>query len=276
MTITELVRSPEGVPSRLRQNPLKLPHLGSLTFPSRPPIKRHRSKLSSGSNGSNIRQKLQRGVSNIRTFFRSRNQESDHYDNEHGAAQALLLSQDDLQSGLTYNAECANPLRLHLTNVPMSEIDGTFLTGAGTSESAPCNTPASRRSVVSLKRRISSKLLGSITSSPTVIIKPELRSRPSVQTICYERGSASSISASTQSTSSTTKKDSSTPPTSEGTVSGSPGSVRRQDLDLSATSDQLLVLFEHRNLPRRLSTIQEIDGQHIATIKTVEATAAAK
>lgn len=276
MTITDLVRNPEGPSPRLRPNPLRLPRLNSFTFPSRPTVKRQRSKLSSGSNGSNIRQKLQRGVSNIRTFFRSRNQDSDHYDTEHGVAQALLISQDGGHSGFTHRTTSANPLRLHLTTVSTREIEDSILTEADTHESAPCNKPVSYRSVTPLRRRISSKLLASITSSPTVIIKPELRSRPSVQTICYDRDSTNSTSASTQHTSSTTKKESSTPPTSEGTMPGSPGSVCRQDLDLAATNDQLLVLLDHRNVPRKLSTIQEIDGQQIATIRTIEATASAK
>lgn len=275
MTITDLVRNPEAGTPRLRPNPLKLPHLNTFTSSSKPPTKRQHSKLSDESNASNIRQKLQRGVSNIRTFFRSRPQESDHCD-EHDGAQTLLASQDGFHRGFMHRSGSANPLRLQLTGVPLSEMDGTFLTESSSHGSAPCNTPVSHRSIASLRRRISSKLLNSISSSPTVIVKPELRSRPSVQTICNGRGSASSASASTQSTSSTTKKNSSTPPTSEGTTSGSPVSICRQDLDLSATNDQLLVLFEQHNLPRKLSTIQEIDGQQIATIKTIEATAAAK
>lgn len=276
MTITDFVRSPLGAPSQTRSNPLRLPHLHSFTFPARPPIKRQHSKLSSGSNGSNIRQKLQRGVLNIRTFFKSRNHDSEYFDAEQGSARALLVSQEFLQSAPTRCFESAGPLSLHLTSTPASEIDRVFLTEFDTKESVPCNTPVSHRSVASLRRRLSSKLLSSITSSPTVIIKPELRSRPSVQTICYGRDSRGSVSASTERTSSTTKKDNSTPPTSEGTTSGSPGSVCHQDLDLPATNDQLLVLFEQHNSSRKLSTIQEIDGQQIATIKTIEATAAAK
>lgn len=282
MTLTDLLRNPEAGAHHTRPNPLKFPYSNTFALPSKPPTKRQHSKLSSD-NGSNIRQKFQRGVSNIRTFFRSRPQESDHSDTEHGVAQALLVSPDGFYPGLKQGSGSANPLRLHLTGVPMSEMDSTFLAETCTLGSAPCNTPISYRSVASLRRRISSKLLNSISSSPTVIVKPELRSRPSVQTICTGRGSTSSASASasasTQSTTSTTKKNSSTPPTSEGTTSGSPGSpgsICRQDINLSATNDQLLVLFEHHNLPRKLSTIQEIDGQQIATIRTIEATAAAK
>lgn len=277
MTLTDLLRNPEAGAHRLRPNPLQVPTTSATS--SKPPTKRQHSKLSSDSSSNNIRQKFQRGVSNIRTFFRSRPQESEHYDTEHGAAQALLISTDRFHTASKHGSGSTNPLRLHLTGVPMSEMGGTFLAETSTLGTAPCNTPISYRSVASLRRRISSKLLNSISSSPTVIVKPELRSRPSVQTICTGRGSASSVSASTQSTTSTTKKDSSTPPTSEGTTAGSPdfpGSVCRQDLDLPATNDQLLVLFEHHNLPRKLSTIQEIDGQQIATIRTIEATAAAK
>lgn len=271
MTITDLVLKPEGSPPRLRPNPLKLPNLNGFTFPSKQLARRQHTKLSSGSNGSNIRQKFQRGVSNIRTFFKSRIQESDACDTEHGAAQALLISQDAFHTGFG-GSMFANPLRLQLTGVPMSEIDGDFL--ADTNDPVPCNTPTSHRSAASLRRRVSSKLLKSITSSPTVIVKPELRSRPSVQTIYNGCTSASSTSTSTQNSPSTTNKDSSTPPTSEGTFPGSSGSVCR--LDPSTTNDQLLVLFECHNLPRKLSTIQEIDSQQIATIRTIEATAAAK
>lgn len=272
MTITDLLRSQEGGPSRLRSNPLKLPGLNSPTFGARLTPKRHHSKLSSASSGSNIRQKLQKGVSNIRTFFKSRVQDSDNNDKDSIAIQGLRISQDGSHASFARSA--SNLLKLQLTGVPMNELDSSSLRDNSTHESVPCNTPVSHRSVASLGRKISSKLLSSIHSSPTVIVKPELRSRPSVQTVCSGHPPARSTSTSTQSTPSTVQKDSSTPPTSEGTTSGSPTSVYHKDL--SAPNDQLLVLFDHNNLPRKLSTIQEIDGQQIATIRTIEATAAAK
>lgn len=274
MTITDLVRNREGVSPRLRPNPLKLPQINKFSFASKQPVKRHHSKVSSDSNGSNLRHKLQKGVSNIRTFFRSRNQESDPNDTEHLTTQTVTVSQDgSSHSSSKPLTGSTNPLRLKLTGASLNDADSAVPTSSCKHESVPCNTPVSHRSIASLRRRVSTRLLSSLTSSPTVIIKPELRSRPSVQTICYERASMSDNSATTQSTSSTTKKGDSTPPTSEGTT---PGSVYHQDIDPCTTSDQLLVLFDYHNLPRKLSTIHEIDGRQIATIKTVEATAAAK
>ena len=280
MTLIDAARQPERSASR-RPNPLKIP-----SIPSIPKSKRTLS--SAGSNGNNkIRQRLSRGVSNIRSLFKTRTADSDNYTNDYPATHALLISQDGTQAGFSSAPSLTrNPLRLQLTGVDMTEQERQQLLEGGARSvgpgSARQDSPVSINYGGSLHRKISQRLRDTFThSSPTIIHKPELRSRPSVQTICNDESSATSDSLSLpcSGSTSTTQKCSSTPPTSlsDGTMSGSPGSIRRHEVDLAATNDQLLVLFNHNNTrPRKLSTIHEVDKKQMATIKTVEATAAAK
>lgn len=281
MTLADTARHQERAASR-RPNPLKVPPMPVIAFPSKP--KRTLSSVS-GNGNQKIRQRLSRGVSNIRSFFKSRTADSENCNNDYSATQALLISQHGTQAGFSSAPSLTkNPLRLHLTGADTTEQEKQLLLKSGTRSAEPGLTrqdcPVSFASAGPLRRRISQRFRDTfIPSSPTIIRKPELRSRPSVQTICHERMSATSGTLSLQSSASasTTQKDSSTPPTSEGTASGSPGSVRRHDIDLAAANDQLLLIFDHNSIcPRKLSTIHEVNNQQVATIKTVEATAAAK
>lgn len=281
MTLTDIARHQErSIP--YRPSPLKVPAVPNGV----PPAKTKRTLSSvSGKGNSKIRERVSRGVSNIRSFFKSRTGDSDHCINDCPAAQALLISQHGTQVGFSSAPSLTkNPLRLHLTGIDMTEQEKHLLLKHGPRSAEPGlsrqDSPVSLASARSLRRRISQKFRDSFTpSSPTVIRKPELRSRPSVQTICNDRSSQTSgyLSPLSSGSASTTQNHNSTPPTSDGKASGSPGSVRRHEIDLAAANDQLLVLFDHNNVcPRKLSTVHELDNQLIATIKTVEATAAAK
>lgn len=278
MTLTDTTRLQERTASR-RASPLKVPSIPSIVKP-----KRTLSSVS-GNGNRNIRQRLSRGVSSIRSFFKSRTADSDSCNNDYPATQALLLSQDGTQAGFSSAPSLTkNPLRIHLAGIDMTEQERQLLLNSGPRSAGPGSnrqdSPLPYTPAGPLHRRISQRFRDTFTySSPTVIRKPELRSRPSVQTICNDRSSATSGSLSLQDSgsASTTQKHSSTPPTSDGMSSGSPGSVRRHDVDLAAATDRLLVLFDQNNVcPRKLSTIYEVDKQKVATIKTVEATAAAK
>lgn len=278
MTLTDIARQQERTASR-RPNPLKIPSIPGIARP-----KRTFSSVS-GNGNSKIRQRLSRGVSNIRSLFKSRTADSDNYNNDYPPTQALLISQNGTQAGFgSAPSLTKNPLRLHLTGIDMSEQERQLLLNSGARSAEPGSnrqeSPLSYNSAGPLHRRISQRFRDTFTySNPTVIRKPELRSRPSVQTICNDRSSTASGSLSLQGSgsASTTQKHSSTPPTSDGMSSGSPGSVRRHEVDSAAASAQLLVLFDQNNVcPRKLSTIYEVDKQQMATIKTVEATAAAK
>lgn len=286
MTLTDVVRRRDQLAGRLLPNPLQFPTVPSTAIAFSPKRSLSSTMVSSQSTANynrNIRQRLHRGMSSIRTFFKSRIGDSDNYTNNTATTDALLVSCNDVQPGFRSTPSlCKNPLMLQLANVDIEKRmakNESLVHQSPEHELTRQNTPVSNCSVNSLRRKLSQKFLNTFSpSSPTVIVKPELRSRPSVQTMCNQRSSATSATLSLQSSgsSSTKRINDSTPPTSEGTLTGSPGSVRHHELDITATDDHLLVLFEQNNLPRKLSTIHKIDGQQIATIKTVEATAAAK
>ncbi|KAJ9654021.1 hypothetical protein H2198_006876 [Neophaeococcomyces mojaviensis] len=277
MTFTDLSQHRDEAILRPQANPLKLPRFGYLNPPAR--LHRAQSSLSATTTiNAKIRRRLHRGVSSVRSFFKSRAGRSDT-DGSDNNTQALLISHKGSHAGFSATTTVTkNPLRLHLTAMPSANLGANYSTNSvpllTDFQSAPQNSQVSNRS--SLRRKLSTKLLSTFNSSPTVVVKPELRARPSVQTISNARSSTTSSAPSTPSSTSTMQHNGSTPPTSDGTNTGSSGSVLRHELDLSAINNQHLVFFEQNNTQRKLSTIQEIDGNQIATIKTIEATAAAK
>ncbi|KAK5098447.1 hypothetical protein LTS08_006580 [Lithohypha guttulata] len=285
MSITNFTRGQDRTTNHLRSNPLKLSAVTK--SPSPIDLKRTLSSaeppMTTTSNGK-VRKSLQRGMSSIRSFFKSRVGESDHGSSDNSNGQVVSFTRRGSQAAFN-STPCLmrNPLKLHPTTfdlnkdippketatampVPVKEVTGQTI-----------GTPLLPST--SLRRKISLRFMNSFSpASPTVIVKPELRARPSVQTlrVCQSPALSGNTSSQSSSSTSTTLNNGSTPPTSAGTATGSPSSVLHYDMNVAATDNQLLILFEQANLPRKLSTIHEVDGQPNLTIKTVEATAAAR
>ena len=285
MTITDVARGQTRSPHRPRPNPLKLPSLSRISSTNR--LKRTLSSgepQSPGPNGGIIRRKLHRGISSIRSFFKSRIGESDSYDGEKNNTHAVLYTNQGRTAGFSSAPSLTrNPLRIQLTGADVEKVPSKLAAldqSPAEHEASGQTSPVSTKSVGLLRRKLSQRLMNTFSPScPTVVVKPELRQRPSVQTIANDRSAVTSGTLSMSSgkrSGSATQNHSSTPPTSEGTLTGSPGSVRKQDFDLAAMNEQLLVLLDRNDAARKLSTIHEVDGKQVATIKTVEATAAAK
>ena len=127
----------------------------------------------------------------------------------------------------------------------------------------------------SLRRKLSQRVLGTLNTG-TVIVKPELRRPPSIQTMLSVQSSGGTSPVNLAET----------PPTSEGTVNTNstksfrhhdiiPSTVHRYDLDLSAADNQLYPLVDPITA-RKLSTIPEADTQQLSAVRMIEATAAAK
>lgn len=277
MIPVDVPRERGRAPSRPRVNLLNLPSFAYFV----PPARLHQGQSSLGavhSSNVNIRQRLQRSVSSIRSFFKSRTGGSDICGSD-TTTQGLLVSPQDSQAEWGPSTTIIkNPLRLHQDTTPPPDLDAYYLTDpvllhAEQQAVSPDNL-VSRHS--SIRRKLSTKLLNSFQNSATVVVKPELRARPSVYAICNARPSASSSCSWSHSSTSTTQHNSSTPPTSDGMTTGTPGSILRHEPDLADTNDQLLFYIEQSNNQRQLSTIEELGDNCIAAIKTIEATAAAK
>lgn len=281
MAIATTTRVQERPRIRLRPNPLKMPSIARAA-----PTAKHKHSLSSTdpsnvtSTNGKVRKRFYRGMSSIRSFFKSKAGESDSFSSDINTSQAVLITQKGAGFHSTPHLP-KNPLRLQLSAFDVERE--VLLRGAAAGIVAHDDniqgqaSPASSHSIGSLRRKISQRFLQAFSPpSPTIVVKPELRARPSVQTLAIDRSSTASGTLSLHSSSGTTQLNGSTPPTSEGTMSGSPGSVLRHDLEMHAPHEQLLVISEQSEWPRKLSTVHEVDGQQIATIRTVEATAAAK
>lgn len=139
----------------------------------------------------------------------------------------------------------------------------------------PATTPPDEQGH-SVRKRLSIALLNPLSSSLTVKVKREKRARPSVQSLCRSSASEEKTSAQTDSEATTTRNDSSTPPTSDDSPTGSPGSIRRHAVSTSFTAEQILVLFNQRRDVKGTSTLGNVGQRDFPTIRTVEATAAAK
>lgn len=127
-----------------------------------------------------------------------------------------------------------------------------------------------------VKKRLSVALLNPLSSSPTVKVKREKRARPSVQSLSRSWDSHEGLSLHPDSGATTARADSSTPATSDDSPTGSPGSIRRHVVSSTFTVEQMLVLFNQQREAKRLSVMEEGWKQVPPTIRTVEATAAAK
>lgn len=266
-----------------RSKPLKLPTIPLMNRQAQvPPL-----QSGPGSRGyGNKRRRFHRGVTSIRSFFRGRTTEGDGDDSQ-PHSQTLPPSMDGSHTAIAYSPIDSQQ---SATRLQLSGLTGEKLQREGQDntseriaqhEHSRKSSPVSITSAQSIRRRISQRFRDTLSpSSPTVIVKPKLRARPSVQLMSVDHSSAISSSSSSNSQGSTStmqKHTSSTPFTSDGTLSGhSPRSITRVELDLAPASDQLLILSGMNETTRKLSTIQEVDKQYLATIKTIEATAAAK
>lgn len=278
MTLTDISRKRNRALSRPRVDQLKLPRLSHWKYMANLEQVQTSSSTNTNFASTNIRLSFQRGISSIKSIFKSRASGSDTTKSEN-TTQALVISQNDGQGGFgTLPAISGNPLRLRLTATPSTDFALSKLVDAVVvSTEAEVTSNSSLVSNSSgLRRKISTKFLQSFHNPATVLVKPELRSRPSVQDICNAHASNTSSTLSTQSSASTTQFHYSSPLTSDSTNTGSPNSVQRHELDVVTANDQILVLFNQRIAQRKLSTIEEIDGNQIAIMKTIEATAAAK
>lgn len=280
MAITTTTRVQDRPRVRLRTNPLKLASTKA-TVPAKNKYSTSSVDPASGIGTTRtVRQRFYRGVSSIRSFFKSKAGESGSHSSDINNGQAVLIAQKNAAFHSTPHL-AKNPLRLQLSAFDMERemllrgaAAGVVVNGDHTPGQA---SPASSHSIISLRRKISQKFVHAFSPpSPTIVVKPELRARPSVQSLANDRSSTASGTLSLQSSGGTAQLHGSTPPTSEGTMAGSPASVLRHDLEIHAPNNQLLVIAEQTDWPRKLSTIHEVDGRQIATIKTVEATAAAK
>lgn len=137
-------------------------------------------------------------------------------------------------------------------------------------------------STPALHSKIQHKLQQHFGNHPTVVVKTGLRSRPSVQTLQNEvpdwvasQMSSSPSTYTSGSGSSPKGANKSTPATSDGYPS-SPTSVRHHEGITLVDHDQSIILGPDSVPSSRLSTIPEASASASVSIKTVEATAAAK
>lgn len=220
MPLVEVARHKRSPYAKQRPDPLKLSSMPNLAR-----AKHRYSSDESNKYGRHFRSKIKRGMSNIRTYVKSQ----------------------------IYHVE--------VTSNPSPRTSPVDLDGLLDGHTVDRQVPEEKQviAISSLKRKLSKRFLSTLNIPGTVVVKPELRRPPSIQTML-------SIQSSTGATSIGPIPE--TPPTSEGTITtGSPGSIRRYDLDLPLL-DQISA--------RKLSTIPELDKKQMTTVKTCEATAAAK
>lgn len=225
-----------------------------------------------------MRGKVRRGVSSLMDFLKSKNEYAEPTTCENDFELPTTEYTTEVEHDFAAVARPTNPVTmqinrtsqlptlLSLTKPSADCVDGHTL---NTSSSQSCSN-------ITLRRKLSTKILMPFSNSPTVVVRPQLRDRPSFQTL----GDAKSSGGSSPSTpmhlsGSTIKHDGSTPRTSEGTVFNSLDSVRHYNIEVHEDHETVFPLDQSLS-QRKLSTIPEIETQTLPSIKTVEATASAK
>lgn len=234
MPLADIARRQHSPHPSRRPNPRKLPSMPNLARGKQEQF--HTDALTYC--GRNIKAKIRRGMSNIRTYVRSQIHFESSPISSPRSPPAVGIDADSLHS---------------------------LMTTSGVTSDVPGVPQVNKVVFNSLRRKISQRVLATLNPG-TVIVKPELRCPPSVP-VFHSSGTTAQLTE--------------TPPTSEGTTTTvSPGSVRRYEVpsitekrhDMSTVN---LPLTDHSPI-RKLSTIPETDKKQIVSVKTCEATAAAK
>jgi tRNA A-37 threonylcarbamoyl transferase component Bud32 len=235
--------------------------------------------------------RVRRGVSSIMTFF-GRSGKSDETALMITDGSELTVNHTGQYAGFTHrnDSNATTLIRSRLALIGASQEDEFEL-----SKSAPATPNVQTRPIPAtyittrlhrspssptLQTKLHNKIQQTFGVQPTVIVRNNLRSRPSVQTLSnsatawgsqpsspstYTGGSGPSPNIANQST----------PATSDSTPA-SPGSVRRYE-GISLVDNEQYLVFDHDFLhSSALSTIPEHTWATTLSIKTVEATAAAK
>ncbi|RVX66249.1 hypothetical protein B0A52_10176 [Exophiala mesophila] len=256
---------------------------------------------STGRSRTSVKSQLKRGVSNVKTIF--------HIGDHHSAGDAQVIP--DLLPPNPMHAPAVNllgndsntttihqPLKLRLMGMnDIIESDRCRLRHQSAEPSPEVHVPNNveesaellqsdrlraqavpqDQPVPSLQRRLSQRLLSAFNNGPsTVVVRPEMRSRPSVQTFAVDNHSpASAVDSSTPSTlnsgsSSTHGRAAATvtPQTSEPVT---PTSIRPYGSAQSFDTER-----QHCVDDRILTPIPEAVVVETATIKTAETAASAK
>lgn len=245
--------------------------------------------------GSVITRRVKRGVASMLSFFGKSDKECTCDSDE----STIYISQNGKHAGFTHandsNATTIvkNPSQLVLIGAshdddedredgPRPESPSRHTASKFSMSRKPSRLDLRRSTSTSvLYNKLQHKILNTFNNDPTVVVKPSLRSRPSVQTLQNEAPDwmpsqlSSSPSTYVDSSGSSPKNANKyTPVTSDGLPS-TPSSVRRYEGISLVDNDQSLLL-NYNTVASRLSTIPENSNQRTATIRTVEATAAAK
>lgn len=243
---------------------------------------------------------VRRGISSMMSFFGAVTK----------AEKDVIVESDD--SSNTIHRTCAQAGFIHANDSHATTIvkkgSRLLLVGASLDEepqpeksatasmapsrhTAPNSAMASRKpsrldlhrsmSTPALHAKLHHRLQQTFGNHPTVVIRSGVRSRPSVQTLQTESPdwmppqlSSSPSTYNSGSGSSPKGADKSTPATSDG-LPGTPTSVRHYEGITLMDHDQSLI-FNHDAMGPILSTIPEATNVASLSIKTVEATAAAK
>lgn len=269
--------------TKTRHKPISFPSLPNIVFTDKPK-RNSQSTATTASNGSSaaVKAKLHRGISSFRSFFKSRTQDDNVLSEPHSEKSTFACEPAIQTIPLSDSSNVLEHLPVNLNGISVAPRQEHLDLNRCSHQMAVVQEKGlkSVASVRDLSRKVSRKFRDTILpSSPTVKVRPELRSRPSVQSMHKSRSSDTgpTLSSDSHASTSTLQKHSSTPPTSEGSHSGSvPNSVQRSAPKISLASNDLVVMIQDSNDVRKLSTIPEVDDTQIATVRTVEATAAAK
>ncbi|KPI39482.1 Serine/threonine-protein kinase cbk1 [Cyphellophora attinorum] len=252
---------------------------------------------------NNFGTKVRNGFSSIIGLLSSE-KKSDHGFTIESDGSAIAVTRTGLGAGLVHNSQSTGSvvvkkgsvLRLvgasyeEETAMPMTAPDTPqAYTDIGSSPSSMSMHSADyvhhRPSTPTLANKIQHRLQQTFSNHPTVVHRSNLRTRPSVHTLQTDSPEwmlsqvSSSPSAYTSGSGSSPKDPhKSTPATSNSEGSpATPTSVRHYEPIIIADNDQLITFGYDVNRPAsRMSTIPESTAGPSLSVKTVEATAAAK